>query len=114
MPTREFRVGDFAAKPFPELVVVTTRELADGEPELVEAMKAGLERGYELAAEDPDAALESLLGAIEGLNAGSQAAQMNALSEADAFAGGVQPGTLDPERYENWERFARVNGIDVP
>ena len=29
VPTREFRVGDFAAEPFPELVVVTTGELAD-------------------------------------------------------------------------------------
>ena len=60
VPTREFRVGDFAAEPFPELVVVTTRELAEAEPEVVEAMQAGLERGYELAAEEPDEALDEL------------------------------------------------------
>ncbi|MDQ3727982.1 MAG: ABC transporter substrate-binding protein [Actinomycetota bacterium] len=114
VPTREFRVGDFAAKPFPELVVVTTKERADEEPELVRSMQAGLERGYELAANDPDAALESLMDAIDGLDARSQEAQMDALAEADAFADGVKPGTLDPERYESWERFARSNGIDVP
>ena len=105
VPTREFRVGDFAAEPFPELVVVTTAELAEEEPELVEAMQAGLERGYELAAEEPEEALDELLGAVEGLERGTQEAQMEALVEADAFSAGVAPGSLDPERYENWERL---------
>ena len=114
VPTREFRVGDFAAKPFPELVVVTTEELADEEPELVAAMQEGLQRGYELAAEDPEAALDGLLSAIEGIDPPTQVAEMEALSEADAFSAGVTPGTLDPERYSNWERFARANGIAVP
>ena len=114
VPTREFRVGDFAAKPFPELVVVTADELAEGEPELVEAMQKGLERGYGLAADDPDAALADLFAAVRELEEGSQRAQMDALVEADAFSAGVTPGSLDPERYKNWERFARANEIAVP
>lgn len=114
VPTREFRIGDFAAAPFPELVVVTTRELAEKEPRLAESMKAGLERGYRLAAEEPEAALDDLLGAIEGIAPPTQVAEMEALTEADAFAAGAEPGTLDPARYENWERFARQNGIAVP
>jgi len=114
IPTREFRVGDFAAEPYPELVVVTTEELADSEPEVVEAMQAGLERGYELAAEDPDEALEDFLVAVDGLERGIQGEQMSALSEANAFSAGVTPGSLDPERHENWERFAEKNGIAVP
>jgi ABC-type nitrate/sulfonate/bicarbonate transport system substrate-binding protein len=114
VPTREFRVGDFAAEPFPELVVVTTRELAETEPEVVEAMQAGLERGYGLAAETPDEALEDFLSAVDGLERGIQEEQMLALSEADAFYAGVTPGALEPERYANWERFARTNGIAVP
>ena len=112
--TREFRVGDFAAEPFPELVVVTTAELADEDPDLVTAMQAGLQRGYELAAEDPYAALGDLVGAVEGLEGGAQGAQMDALVEADAFSAGVEPGALDPGRFENWEQFARANGIAVP
>jgi len=111
--TREFRVGDFA-EPFPELLVVTSSELAEGTPALVEAMQAGLERGYRLAAEAPDSALEDLLDAIGGLDAGNQGAQMDALIEADAFSAGVTPGLLDPKRYENWERFASANGIATP
>jgi NitT/TauT family transport system substrate-binding protein/putative hydroxymethylpyrimidine transport system substrate-binding protein len=114
VPTREFRIGDFAAAPFPELVVVTTEELTEKEPQLVESMKAGLKRGYRLAAEEPEAALDDLLGAIEGIDPPTQVAEMEALTEADAFAAGAEPGTLDPERYENWERFARQNGIAVP
>ena len=114
VPTREFRVGDFASGPFPELVVVTAAELADAEPELVEAMQAGLERGYELAADEPDAALDELLSAVEGLERLNQGAQMGALSEADAFSAGATPGSLDPGRYANWEQFARANGIAVP
>ncbi len=114
VPTREFRVGDFADGPFPELVMVTTAELAEDEPELMAAMQAGLERGYGLAAEEPDEALEDLLGAVEGLERLNQDAQMEALGEADAFSAGVEPGSLDPERYANWERFARENGIAVP
>ena len=112
--TREFRVGDFAAEPFPELVVVTTRELAEAEPELVEAMQAGVERGYGLADSNPEEALRDLLEAVEGLDARNQGAQMEALVEADAFSAGVAPGTLDPERYANWERFANANGIPTP
>ncbi len=112
--TREFRVGDFASKPFPELVVVTTEELADAEPEVVEAMRVGLERGYGHAAEAPDEALDELLGAVDGLERRTQGEQMKALLEADAFSAGVTPGSLNPERYANWERFARANGIEVP
>ena len=114
VPTREFRVGDFAAEPFPELVVVTTGELADEKPELVEGMQAGLERGYGLAVDEPEAALDELLGAVEGLERRNQGEQMQALVDAEAFADGVEPGRLDPERYANWERFARENGIPTP
>jgi len=114
VPTREFRVGDFASKPFPELVVVTTAELADAEPEVIEAIQAGLERGYGLAAEEPDEALNDLLGAVDGTERLTQEAQMEALTEADAFSAGVEPGTLDPERYANWERFAGTHGIPTP
>ena len=112
--TREFRVGDFAAEPFPELVVVTTAELARDEPDLVAAMQAGLERGYGLAAEDPGEALGDLLAAVEEIDAGVQEDQMAALAEADAFSAGVEPGRLTSARYENWERFARSSGIAVP
>ena len=113
VPTREFRVGE-AAEPFPELIMVTTNELAEDNPELVAAMQDGLERGYELAAEDPEVALDSLLSAIEDIDPPTQVAEMEALAEADAFSDGIEPGTLDPLRFENWLAFAIKNGIEIP
>ena len=114
VPTREFRVGDFAAEPYPELVVVTTDDFAEAEPESVDAMQAGVERGYQLAAEDPEAALDSLLSVIEGIDPPTQFAEMEALDKADAFAAGAAPGTLDPERLQNWLDFATKHGIEIP
>ena len=106
LPTREFRVESVAGE-FPELLVVTTREIADSEPELVNGVQAGIRRGYELAADDPDAALDDLLAAVPGLEPGVQEAQMRALSAPDAFTAGVEPGTFDPARLENWRAVVR-------
>jgi hypothetical protein len=77
-------------------------------------MQAGLEKGYALADEEPEAALDELLEGVEGLERGTQEEQMEALVDADAFASGATPGTLEPQRYANWKRFARANGIAVP
>src|SRR5918997_6801587 len=38
VPTREFRVDDYGAPRYPELVLVTTRELIEQEPDLVRAV----------------------------------------------------------------------------
>ena len=106
LPTREFRVGDEAGEPFPELLVVASQELVGREPGLVDALRSGVERGYALAAGDPGAALDDLLLAQPGLDPGVQEAQMQALTEADAFSAGVEPGVVEPERIANWRDFA--------
>jgi ABC-type nitrate/sulfonate/bicarbonate transport system substrate-binding protein len=109
LPTREFRVESVAGE-FPELLVVTTRELAGSEPELVDGVQAGIRQGYALASDDPDAALDDLLAAVPGLEAGVQEAQMQALEAADAFSAGVEPGVVEPARIAKWRRFARGGG----
>jgi putative hydroxymethylpyrimidine transport system substrate-binding protein len=105
VPTREFRVGDEAGEPFPELLVVASRELTESRPEMVGAVRSGVERGYELAAQDPDAALGELLAAVPGLEREVQEAQMAALAEAGAFTSGVAAGAIAPSRIANWRRF---------
>jgi putative hydroxymethylpyrimidine transport system substrate-binding protein len=107
VPTREFRVGEQVGKPFPELLVVAAPELVESDPELVDAVRAGIQRGYELAADDPGGALADLLAAVPGLEPDVQRAQMDALGAADAFTAGVEPGDADPERIANWRAFAR-------
>jgi ABC-type nitrate/sulfonate/bicarbonate transport system substrate-binding protein len=99
-------VGDEAGEPFPELLVVATQELVDREPGLVDAVRSGIGRGYALAADDPGAALDHLLAAQPVLEPDVQEAQMQALTEADAFTAGVEPGTVDRKRIANWREFA--------
>ena len=107
VPTREFRVGEVTGEPFPELIVVAPQELVDADPGLVNALRGGVERGYALASDDPEAALDALLSAEPGLEADVQEAQMEALSAADAFTAGATPGVIEPARIANWRAFAR-------
>ena len=107
VPTREFRVGEVTGEPFPELIVVASQELVDSEPALVEALQTGVARGYTLASADPEAALDELLSAEPGLDPDVQGSQMDALTEADAFSAGVEPGTVKRARIANWRAFAK-------
>lgn len=106
LPTREFRVGKRQSQLFPELVVVATAELTQADAHLVTGFRAAIERGYELADADPDAALAHLLDAVPGLDPDTQSAQMRALSGVSAFSAGVEPGVVDPMRIANWRQFA--------
>jgi putative hydroxymethylpyrimidine transport system substrate-binding protein len=82
IPIREFRVDDFGAPRYPELVVATSRRSCDRAPEFV----AGLERGYTTLKDDPQAALDDLLEAVPDADPNSQKAQLQALVGARAFA----------------------------
>jgi putative hydroxymethylpyrimidine transport system substrate-binding protein len=106
VPTREFRIDDLAADPYPELLLVTSARTAEGDPELVEALVEGTTRGYEEVTEDPEAALDDLLAEVPELGAGEQRAQLEALLDADAF------GTeLDRAGLEGWLRFAARHDV---
>ena len=74
-------------------------------------MQAGLERGYGARGRGSRCGADDLLAPSRASNGAIQEEQMEALVKADAFAAGVGLGRLDPERYENWERFARKHGI---
>ena len=50
IPTREFRVDEFGAPRYPELVLTTTGELVRDDPELVGGVVAATVRGHEVAA----------------------------------------------------------------
>ena len=87
--------------------MVASQELVDSEPALVEALQTGVARGYTLASDDPEAALDELLSAEPGLEPDVQVSQMDALTEADAFSAGVEPGTVKRARIANWRAFAK-------
>ena len=65
---REFRVDDFGAPAYPELVLTVTRETLQDRPALVRATVAALARGYEEVLSDPENGVSALVQAVGGLD----------------------------------------------
>ena len=106
VPTREFRVDDFGAPRYPELVLVTTADLIASDPDLVEGMVKATVEGYEIAVDDPEAALDSLIAGVDGLDPDEQSAQLDALLPA---LGPV--GVLHSRILEAWAKWDAQHGI---
>lgn len=106
VPIREFRVDDYGAPSYPELVLVTTREKLESSPDEIAAIVAGLRDGYASATADPAAALDDLLQAVPGLDRESLSAQLAALD--GAFD---PPLRLDRRTLEDWADYAVRYGI---
>jgi putative hydroxymethylpyrimidine transport system substrate-binding protein len=103
--TREFRVDEYGAPRYPELVLAVTRETLDERGELVDAMLAELERGTRAALRDREATIEELVRA-----SGADEPLMRAQFEAVAPAL-TPPLRLDREALESWARFDERFGI---
>jgi putative hydroxymethylpyrimidine transport system substrate-binding protein len=103
--TREFRVDEFGAPRYPELVLVVTRETLDERGELVDSMLDEIERGTRAALRDRDAIVGELARA-----GGSDEPLMRAQLEAVAPAL-VPPVRLDREALEGWAKFDADFGI---
>ena len=108
IPTREFRVDEFGAPRYPELVLTTTAETLSGRPELVDAVVAASGRGYDDTVADPEAALDDLLTAVPELDRLEQRAQLQALLAARALGPGVE---LDRAALAAWARWEAERGI---
>jgi NitT/TauT family transport system substrate-binding protein/putative hydroxymethylpyrimidine transport system substrate-binding protein len=109
-PIREFRVDEFGAPRYPELVVATRRQSCPAGLELLR----GLSRGYATLGDDPGEALDDLLSQVSGLDRGLQGAQLDALVSAKAFdpANGNQTSPrLLPESVTGWLAWAERHGI---
>jgi putative hydroxymethylpyrimidine transport system substrate-binding protein len=79
VPIRIFKLEDYGAPPYPELVLTTSRKLIGSDPDLVDAMVSATRRGYAFTVRDPDTALDDLLAADPSLERADQAAQLDAL-----------------------------------
>jgi putative hydroxymethylpyrimidine transport system substrate-binding protein len=86
IPIREFRVDEFGAPRYPELVVATSAGAAADQPKVSCGLLTALRRGYSELGEDPQAALDDLFEAVPGLDQNSQKAQLDALLAAQAFS----------------------------
>jgi ABC-type nitrate/sulfonate/bicarbonate transport system substrate-binding protein len=79
VPIRIFKVDEYGAPPYPELILTTTRKTLDRDPDLVSSMVDATRRGYEFTIDDPKQGLNDLLAEVPSLDRADQAAQLQAL-----------------------------------
>jgi len=113
VPIEVFKVDRFGAPPYPELVLVATRETIERKPDLVRSLLAATARGYELAAKNPQRALDDLLAEVPGLDRADQQAQLAALLPD------LRPAAFDPAVLRAWAAWDLEHGLlqrplDVP
>jgi putative hydroxymethylpyrimidine transport system substrate-binding protein len=108
-PTREFRVDDYGAPRYPELMLVTSQELLRDDRELIDHVVGATQQGYYRVRSNPAIGLDALVDAVDGLDRESQAAQLQALTDARAFSG--DPG---PAVFEAYVRWAGRHGVIQP
>jgi ABC-type nitrate/sulfonate/bicarbonate transport system substrate-binding protein len=111
VPIREFRVDEFGAPRYPELVIAAMggSERARLGTHLVDALTSG----YGLLANDPGRALDDLTEDVPGIDREAQSAQLQALIAASAFDGGEMVPTpdLDPMSVAEWRAWATKAGL---
>lgn len=108
LPTREFRVDDFGAPPYPELVLATAAETIAKRPELVAATVEATGEGYAGVVEQPQRALAALTEQVPALDRAEQRAQLEALLAADALGPTI---LLDGGVLRAWAQWDARHGI---
>jgi putative hydroxymethylpyrimidine transport system substrate-binding protein len=105
VPLRIFKVDEFGAPPYPELILTTSRETLEDDPELVDSVVAATERGYAFAEKDPDAALDELLSANPELERAEQQAQLKVLLPI------LEPRPFDTGVLQEWAEWDLQHGL---
>ena len=107
---QEFRVDDFGAPPYPELVLCVTRATLDEKRPVLEATVRALRRGYTETQNDPESALSALGDANPDLDRDAASAQLDAVSPAFT-AGADYYGQLREDVLEKWAAWDLQFGI---
>jgi len=108
--TRVFKVDDFGAPRYPELVVAATRKTLRQRPAAVRATLAALARGYDAAIAEPDAALIDLGDAVPGLDRARADRQLDAVQPVMTGPDG-RFGALNPAALRSWAAWDVRFGI---
>jgi putative hydroxymethylpyrimidine transport system substrate-binding protein len=106
---RQFKVDDYGAPPYPELVLCVSRETLQDERSTVAATVRALRRGYEEAIADPESATEALVDRA-GVDRGQTERELDAVSPAFT-EGATRYGALDPTELRAWARWEAQFGI---
>ena len=101
----EFRVDDFGAPAYPELVLAARRETVRERPELLDSLLGAVAAGTESALTDPEPAVEEIADA-SGTDDELVRAQLEAVAPALS-----PPVRLDRRVLERWAAFDERFGI---
>jgi putative hydroxymethylpyrimidine transport system substrate-binding protein len=105
IPLRVFKVDEYGAPPYPELVLTTTRKELEDEPGLVDRMVAATRRGYDFAVTEPQRALGDLLAANPSLERADQEAQLKVLLPA------LRPLPFKEPVLKEWSAWASSHDL---
>ena len=108
--TRIFKVDDFGAPAYPELVLAVTRQTLDTDPRLVRDTVTALHGGYTAALTDDDAAIDALTAGAPGVDARQARRELRALASAFTTPAG-DFGVLDPAVLTRWSAWEARFGI---
>ena len=104
LPAREFRVEDYGAPPYPEVVLVTSRATLEKERGRIAGALDAIEAGLEKTRSEPDQAVAVISKAAETNDTKLMRAQLDAV--LPVFADGLK---LDRATLEEWADFdARI------
>jgi putative hydroxymethylpyrimidine transport system substrate-binding protein len=105
VPVRIFKVNEYGAPPYPELILTASRQTIDSDPHLVDSMVAATTHGYEFAVDHPAQALGDLLAEVPSLDRGDQAAQLRALLPD------LRPAPFDRAVLREWAAWDLEHGL---
>ncbi|HET6998381.1 MAG TPA: ABC transporter substrate-binding protein [Solirubrobacterales bacterium] len=105
IPIRIFKVDDYGAPPYPELILTTSRRTLDEQPDLVSSVVDATRRGYAFVGQNPDKALDDLLAANPALDQAEQEAQLRVLLPD------LRPLPFDRGTLDAWAAWDLEHGL---
>jgi putative hydroxymethylpyrimidine transport system substrate-binding protein len=106
---RQFKVDDYGAPPYPELVLCVSRETLQDDRATVASTVRALRRGYQEAIADPESAVEALVDSAH-VKRDETARELDAVSPAFT-EGAARYGALDPAALRAWASWEARFGI---
>jgi NitT/TauT family transport system substrate-binding protein/putative hydroxymethylpyrimidine transport system substrate-binding protein len=105
VPIRIFRVERSLAPAYPELILTTTRQTIESEPDLVSSVVSATRRGYSFVGAHPEKALDDLLAGDPALSRAEQRAQLKVLLPA------LDPRPFDAAILDEWMHWDLAFGL---
>jgi NitT/TauT family transport system substrate-binding protein/putative hydroxymethylpyrimidine transport system substrate-binding protein len=105
VPVRIFKVDEYGAPPYPELVLVASRKTVEDKPQLVRSLVEATKRGYGFAVAHPTVALNDLLAEVPSLERADQVAQLHALLPV------LHPAPFDTRVLRAWASWDLAHGL---